>query len=388
MVDVKSRVGVLHRGAVLAMALALGSCLAASRGLAAAPSSPTVSEPPENAGESAAPPTANITTRPQLFIVGSSSMTPYIELAIKALLKDYVLPQPKLELKGSKKGIREFCAGVGPEYPDIVAASRGMHKEEFDSCVENGVRDIIEIKIGATALYVVAKKGDPVFDVTPRMVYYALAAEIPEKEDFGPNPNKTWKDVNKNAPAIPIHVIIPEKGSGTRGNINGLFLEGGCRHVKEIDLIYAASERVPKCVTLRTDGAVTEIQEPYGDRMVETLLKSPPGTLAIMAGEVYTKYKDKLETMSVAGVQPTMRAIENYDYELSTNLYFYFKRQHMRNNKGVGVVRGVREFMREITREEQMSRAGTFAQMGLVPLSPSDMQAQRRRVQTLRRFQR
>ncbi|MBI1774058.1 MAG: substrate-binding domain-containing protein [Proteobacteria bacterium] len=355
-------------------------------GLALAQQKPA---PPSHPGASTAVPllpTANITVRPELFIVGSSTMKGYVDVTAAALQRDYDVPAPKVSFKGSKTGIAEFCAGIGPDYPDIAVSSRGMHKSEFDRCNENGILDIIEIKIGLSAYYVATKKGNPVFNVTPRMFYYALAEQLPKQGEFDDNPNQTWRQTDKSAPDLPIRVILPEQASGTRNTFDGLFMQAGCRHIKEIDLIYAADDRVPKCITLRADGVVTEVAEPYGTKMVELLQQSAPGTIAVMTNEVYIAFRDVLELLPVNGVLPSDAAIERFDYDMATPDFFYFKRAHMRNNAGQGVVRGIREFMAELTHEELMSHGGAFTKLGLVALSPAAQEAERSKVRTLKRF--
>src|SRR4029078_13491686 len=129
------------------------------------------------------------------------------------------------------------------------------------------------------AVVVVTKKGNPAFNVTPRMIYYGIAEQIPIKGEFTANPNNSWKETDKDAPDLPIKIIVPAKGSGTRDFFNDNFMQGGCRHVKEIDAIFAAGERVAQCTTLRDDGRVTEIPEPFEKKALEALATAPPGTV-------------------------------------------------------------------------------------------------------------
>lgn len=345
------------------------------------------------AGESAVPPTANMTARQQLLIVGSSTVEPYARAAVEALQRDYVMPPPTVELNGTTDGIKRFCAGIGSQYPDIVAASRVMQKGEFDTCTENGILDIIEVKIGQTAFVVLTKKGDPVFNVTPRMMYFALAREIPEEGDFEPNPFRSWKQIDKTAPDMPISVIIPTTDSGLRTFFDANFLQGGCRHLKQIDAIFSASERVPRCVTLRADGRFIELNESkvtqtYGELLAAALLKAPAGALGVAAYSTYLENKSKFDVLPVDGVLPDHANITNYSYEMTSDLRFYFKRAHMRNNEGQGVVRGIREFMAEITKEEAMGDGGYFESLGLIAF-PDDIRDQmRRNVARLIRFKR
>ena len=343
--------------------------------------------PPADAGASPASPTAQgHTERPELFVVGASTMRAYVEVASKALQAKYVLPAPRAELKGTNLGIDRFCAGVGAEFPDIIAAARAMRKDEFDTCIANGVLDIIEIKIGWSGLYAVVKKGGTAIDLTPRMFYLGLAAQVPEKGEFIDNPNTTWRETSKAAPDLPIHVLVPGTASGTRSSFEGLFMQGGCRRIKEIDFIYAAADRVPKCTTLRTDGHAIEVPEPYGEAMVKALEEAPPGTVAVMSGEVYAAFRDRLTPLPIGGVVPTDIAIQRLDYIMATGNFFYFKRAHMRNKAGDGVVQGIREFMAEVTRDGVWGASGQMSKLGLVTLNADAQGDERRKVRTLKRF--
>ena len=339
------------------------------------------------AGESRRPPSVDLSDRGQLLIVGSTTMEAITDAIIKRLIRDYVMPQPTERFAGTRADIAAFCAGVGPEYPDIVAASDRMGRGEFNSCIENKVLDVIEVAIGQSAVVVVTKKGNPAFNVTPRMIYYAAAEDVPINGEFTANPYKSWKETDKGAPDLPIRVIIPAQGSGTRGFFDDHFMQGGCRHVKEIDAIFAAADRVPRCIKLRDDGLVTELAEPFEEKALDSLAKAPPGAVAILPWNIYLDNRDKVDAMPVGGVLPTHESIAEYAYEMATTLRFYFKRAHMRNNAGRGVVRGIREFMAEIVKEEAYGEGGYFETLGLIALTPEDRRRQKQNVRRLKRFE-
>jgi phosphate transport system substrate-binding protein len=365
------------------LAIAAVACwLAVPPALAQAPAGPLA-----GAGESATPPSVDLSERKQLLIVGSTSMQPITDAVIEHLIKDYVMPEPITRFKGTQKGVKDYCSGIGAQYPDIAAASDRMGRGAFDTCVENKVLDTIEVSIGQSAVVAATKKGDPAFNITPRMVYYAAAEDIPVKGEFTANPYKSWKETNKAAPDLPIRLIIPGKGSGTRAFFNDNFMQGGCRHVKEIDEIFAAAERVPKCITLRDDGPVTEVPEPYEQKVLDALGASPPGTVAIIPWVTYLANRDKLEALPVDGVLPTHEAIADYAYPMATTLRYYFKRGHMRNDEGRGVVRGIREFMAETVKDDAFGEGGYFEKLGVIALEPEDRRKEKEIVRRLRRFE-
>jgi phosphate transport system substrate-binding protein len=341
----------------------------------------------KGAGENATAPSLDLSDRKQLLIVGSSTMDAIIDAVIERLNRDYVIPQPMKRLAGTQQGIKDFCAGVGADFPDIIAASHRVSRSEFDTCIENGVLDVIEVLIGQSALVVATKKGNPTFNVTPRMVYYAVAEDILIKGEFTANPYKSWKETNSDAPDLPIHVVIPAQGSGTRSFFDDNFMQGGCRHVKEIDAIFAAADRVPRCIQRRDDGLVTEVAEPFEDEAIQALAKAPPGTVAIIPWGLYLSIRDKLDVLPVSGVLPTHEGIAEFSYAMATNLHYYFKRAHMRNNAGRGVVRGIREFMAETVSDEAAAEGGYFEGLGVIALGPDERQKQKTIVRRLKRFE-
>ncbi len=376
----------LRRAGILASA-AVAGWLAATPA-AAQPAQP---EAPAGAiagaGESATPPSVDLSERKQLLIVGSTSMEAITGAAIERLIRDYVMPQPTKRLAGTRAGMAAFCAGVGPQYPDIAAASDRMGRGEFDTCVENNVLDVIEVAIGQSAVVVVTKKGNPAFNITPRMIYYAVAEDIPIKGEFTANPYKSWKETDKAAPDLPIHIVIPAKGSGTRAFFDDNFMQGGCRHVKEIDAIFAAADRVPRCITRRDDGRVAELAEPFEEKALDALAKAPPGTVAIIPWSLYLSNRDKVDALPIDGVLPTHEGIAEYAYPMATTLRYYFKRAHMRNEAGRGVVRGIREFMAEIVKDEASGEGGYFEKLGVIALAPEDRGKQNDIVRRLKRFE-
>jgi phosphate transport system substrate-binding protein len=324
---------------------------------------------PKGVGQSATPPKPDKSFREHMVIVGSPTLQRMLtEKVLDEMYRTYKLAPAKTESTGTGAGLKLFCAGVGAEFPDIVAASRRMYKSEYETCKEHGVINIVEVQVGLRAVMVVTRKGDPVFNITPRIFYRGLAKEVPKKMVFETNKLKTWRDVDSKAPAAGISVILPDKDSGTRGFFDDYFLQAGCRHYPGINTIYAAVDRVPRCITLRGAPQVIEIAEPYVEKLMEGFAKAPRGTLAVVGELAYLRHKDHLELLPVSGVLPTTKNVENYDYEMFSMPRYYVKRSHMRNDRGEGVVRGLREFMRILSSEAFIGPGGVADNVGLNPL--------------------
>ena len=93
-------------------------------------------------------PAAAGASRDYISIVGSSTVYPFATVVAEQFGKTTRFKTPKIESTGSGGGLKLFCAGVGVEHPDITNASRRIKKSECETCLKNGVKDIVEIKIG------------------------------------------------------------------------------------------------------------------------------------------------------------------------------------------------------------------------------------------------
>lgn len=360
----------------------------------------------------------NKAARQHVHIVGSSTMATLTNAVADEFARKRGVLRPVVDKVGSREGIRQFCAGIGLDFPDIVASSRRMSKSEFNACVENRIVDIIEVPVGYDAIVVVTQKGDPMtklrfasdppVSLEPRHIYLALAAEVPRSfvlrsnvpkpvveaaekqqgEDFVPNPFTRWAEIDSRLPNVPIRVRGPELASGTRDFIHDVFMEGGCRNFRAVRDIYGAADRVRQCTTMRSAPYFDDVREPFAEKVVRDVLDDKEGTLGFVPYDVYDEHKDKIESLPVFGVVPSQELIASGEYPLRRRMYYYVKRAHMRNAEGVGVVRGLREFMAEVAGEAIVGEGGFLDKSGLIPLSLAERDKARRDVAILRRLER
>jgi phosphate transport system substrate-binding protein len=274
---------------------------------------------------------------------------------------------PRLDLTGSGVAFDRFCVGIGPSTPDIALTSRRMPPSVAANCRANGVADIIEVRLGLSALVLAVRRGDPLTGLTLRQVYRALAADLPGAEDFERNGHATWSQIQPALPALPIAAILSARGSGTRSLFDDFVMEGGCRYEPSVQRIFSASFRVGRCVTLRGDGRIREL--PSG-QVPGALLDAPPGTIATISYEQVLESGGNLVALSLEGVMPSAASISSLEYPVTRTVYLYAKRQHARATMGVGVVRGVREFVNDAVSEPIAGPGGILARSGLVPLAP------------------
>ena len=101
----------------------------------------------------------------------------------------------------------------------MTNASRRMKKAEFELCQKNGVKDIVEIKVGIDGLTLAQSKAGPAIKLTLEQVFLALAEQVPDQDGkLVANPNKNWSDIDPSLPNVKIEVLGPPPTSGTRNS--------------------------------------------------------------------------------------------------------------------------------------------------------------------------
>ena len=170
---------------------------------------------------------ANAQQRDVISIVGSSTVYPFATVVAERFGKAGSFKTPKIESTGTGGGFKLFCGGVGVQHPDMSNASRAIKASEFEACQKNGVKEIVEVKIGYDGIVVANSKKGPALKLTTKDIFLALAKEVPDPkggEGLVANPYKTWKEVNAALPDVKIEVLGPPPTSGTRD----AFLELAC----------------------------------------------------------------------------------------------------------------------------------------------------------------
>ena len=120
--------------------------------------------------------------RDQIRIVGSSTVYPFTTAVAEQFGKTSGMKTPVVESTGTGGGMKLFCAGVGEGHPDFTNASRAMKKSEFEDCEKNGVKDIVEIKIGFDGLTRRQLQGRARTEAHLDQIFLALAKEVPDAD--------------------------------------------------------------------------------------------------------------------------------------------------------------------------------------------------------------
>lgn len=299
--------------------------------------------------------------RDEIHVVGSSTVYPFSKRVGELFAADSSNIPPKIESTGTGAGIAQFCAGSGPDFPDIAGASRAMTRAEWESCHANGVWSITQMLIGYDGLSIAAEKSSaPDVSFTLSDLYTALAERIPVDGVLVPNPTRTWSDVRPELPDVPIRVIGPPKSSGTRDAFVDLAMHRGCEASLTLLTLKASDpdewDRV--CSTMRTDGAYVEAGE--DDEAIVADVKATEGTFGILGYSYVFEHYEVLEGIAIEGIVPSEVTIATREYPLARPLYLYIK------NDNRAFVPGMSAFIREYIQDAAPD--GSLLELGLVPI--------------------
>ncbi|MCB2136483.1 MAG: substrate-binding domain-containing protein, partial [Rhodobacteraceae bacterium] len=139
--------------------------------------------------------------RDQIQIAGSSTVLPYATIVAEAFGENFDFPTPVVEGGGSGAGRKKLCEGVGENTIDIANSSSRIKQSDIDLCTQNGVNEIMEVRIGYDGIVFASDINGAEFAFTPADWYNALAAEVVKDGALVANTNKTWADVNAALPA-------------------------------------------------------------------------------------------------------------------------------------------------------------------------------------------
>jgi phosphate transport system substrate-binding protein len=313
--------------------------------------------------------------RDYISIAGSSTVFPFSSAVAEQFGRGSRFKTPKVESLGTGGGIKLFCQGIGPQYTDIANASRPIKASEIDTCIKNGVKDIVEVKIGLDGIAIANSKAAPTYKLTRQQIYLALAKQVPDPANptqLVANPYKTWKQIDKSLPDVAIEVLGPPPTSGTRDAFGELAMEPGCQAYSWIKELKSVDENRFKrvCTQLREDGAYVEAGE--NDNLIVQKLEANPKALGIFGYSFLEENLNKLHGTIVEGKDPTFENIASGAYPVSRSLFFYVKKAH------VGVIPGIKEYITEFTSEKAIGEEGYLADKGLIPMPEAEREKMRK----------
>ena len=317
--------------------------------------------------------------RDQITIVGSSTVFPFSTTVAERFGKSTDFKTPIVESTGSGGGLKLFCSGAGLDTPDIANASRRIKASEVALCAENGVAEIVEVKIGFDGIVLANSVDADVIELDLRDIYLALAKDVPTGTDgeTQPNPYTLWSEINPDLPAVKIEVLGPPPTSGTRDAFAELALEGGCKTFDWIKALKDSDKAAYKalCHTVREDGAYIEAGE--NDNLIVQKLEANPDAFGVFGYSFLEQNSDLVQGAIVGGVEPEFELIASGDYPIARSLYFYVKKDH------VGKVAGIENFLAEFTSEDAWGDEGYLVDKGLIPLAEEERKVWAEQVQAL-----
>jgi phosphate transport system substrate-binding protein len=316
--------------------------------------------------------------RDQIRIVGSSTVYPFSTAVAETFGRTTSFRAPIVESTGSGGGLKLFCAGAGDEHPDITNASRRIKKSEVENCAKNGIKEILEVKVGYDGIVIANSRASEKLTLTRQQIFLALAKDVPAGEGkTQPNPYKTWKDVDASLPNVKIEVLGPPPTSGTRDAFTELALEEGCKSIGWIKAMEKSDKKAftAICHTVREDGAYIEAGE--NDNLIVSKLEANPKAFGVFGYSFLDQNSDKLQGSVVEGHSPTFEEIASGAYPVSRPLYFYVKKSQ------IGKVPGLQEYTNEFASDKASGPDGYLADKGLIPLGDAERADRANAVKTL-----
>ena len=309
--------------------------------------------------------------RDYISIVGSSTVYPFATVVAEQFGQTTGSKTPKIESTGSGGGFKLFCGGVGVNYPDITNASRAIKSSEMKTCADNGVKEIVEVKIGYDGIVLANSKSVPPLQLTRKDIFLALAKNVPDPanpEKLVANPYKTWKEVNSSLPDTKIEVLGPPPTSGTRDAFVELAMDVGCDTFPSIKAMKKTDEKAYKavCQTVREDGGYIEAGE--NDNLIVQKLQANPNAVGIFGFSYLDQNTDVIQGSIIESEAPSFEAIAKGAYPVSRPLFFYVKKAH------VEVIPGMKGYLAEFASEKAWGEQGYLADKGMIPMPKEERQ--------------
>lgn len=302
-------------------------------------------------------------SRDNVQVAGSSTVLPYASIVAEAFGENFDFPTPVVESGGSSAGLKRFCQGVGEEHTDIANASRKIRDKEIKACAENGVTDIIEVRIGYDGIVFASQLDGPAYDAfTPSDIFNALAPKVVVDGALVDNPYTKWSDFNADLPAEEILAFIPGTKHGTREVFEEKVVAAGCEATGAMEAMIAGGmsedDAEDACLEVRTDGRSVDIDGDYTETLAS--IDANANAIGVFGLAFYENNTDKLKVATMSGVVPSTESIASGEYPVSRPLYFYVKKAH------IGVIPGLKEFAEFFVADEIAGPDGPLAEYGLV----------------------
>jgi phosphate transport system substrate-binding protein len=232
-------------------------------------------------------------------IAGSSTVFP-LSTELLSQWIDEGGPEYTIDSIGSGGGLERFCVEGAS---DIANSSRRINEEEIAACTETWGSAPIEVRVGSDALSLVISNGN----------YFAQELTIEEiATAFSlTSADATWTDVNPAFPSHPIQLFSPGADSGTFDYFNEIVLD----EADPPPILSSIADIVGEDDNLTVIGVAE-------DGCTEGDLTS---TCAIgyFGYAFFQQNADRLQVVTVDGVEPTAETVDDNSYPIARPLYMY-----------------------------------------------------------------
>ncbi|MGM0985581.1 MAG: substrate-binding domain-containing protein [Pseudomonadota bacterium] len=303
--------------------------------------------------------------RDQIRIVGSSTVYPFASYVTEEFGAVTENPTPVIESTGSGGGIRLFCNGVGEGTPDISNASRRIKLSELERCIENGVTDVTEVKIGSDGIVFAQSSTNDAIELTLEQLFLAVAAKVPVDGELVDNPYTNWNEIDASLPDREISIYGPPSTSGTRDAFEELAME-----VPSEEMEAYGGEAY---TDIRSDGVYIDAGE--NDNLIVQRLSEDTEAFGIFGYSFLVENPDTLVGTAIDGVEPEAEAISAGDYPIARSLWFYVKNQH------ADEVPPMYDYVDMFVSETMIGEGGYLMDLGLIPLPEAEREQTREKVE-------
>jgi len=303
-------------------------------------------------------------SRDTIQIAGSSTVLPFSSVVAEEFGNNFAqFRTPVVGSGGSSGGLRQFCQGVGASTIDVANSSRKIRPNEVEACKANGVKEIIEVKIGYDGIVFASRTDAAIFKLEPRHVFLAQAAEVPQNGKIVANPYTRWNQIDSSLPDQDILLAIPGSNHGTREVYEEKAVIPGCQTLAEVKAMEKDAAH-KFCTAMRTDGRVVEIAGDYTETLAR--LTAQKDAIGVFGLSFYEANRDRIKVATMSGVEPNQDTIISGEYPVSRPLYIYVKGAH------IGVIPGLQEYAQFHVSEAMSGFGSVLESAGLIPLSDEE----------------
>jgi phosphate transport system substrate-binding protein len=254
-----------------------------------------------------------------IICAGSSTVYPLAERIAERFKDEGFSGNVTIDSIGTGAGFSRFCeAGE----TDIANASRPVKQKEIDLATKIG-RTPIEFRVGTDALaIVVSHKNEFLKNVTMEQLAAIFSTA------------KTWSEVDPSWPNEPIQRFSPGTDSGTFD----YFTEEVFKKNKE-PLLTAAN-----------------LQLSEDDNVLVQGVEGSPYAIGYFGFAYFEENADKVHTVSINGVSPSLETVDNHTYPLARPLFIYSDAKVMKSKPQVAAY--INYFLTYVN--EEVKAAGYF----------------------------